>query len=163
MPNRLDTDTTVYFYENEFYPLSNFSAFRLHWNGHDFDTSEAAYHWEKFPHRRDIGEEIRCARSAHEAFKIAERRRNEYRPDWEAVRVQMMRSILRAKVDQHDYVRRKLMETGSRTLVEDSWRDAFWGIGSQGDGQNMLGHLWMEIRATLQMGEQHLPHAGRIV
>ncbi len=45
----LDTNTRVLFYEQEFYPLSNFSAFSLRWKGYRFDTSEAAYHWEKFP------------------------------------------------------------------------------------------------------------------
>lgn len=46
----LDTETQVLFYERDFYILSNFSAFRLCWCGHDFDTSEQAYHWMKFPH-----------------------------------------------------------------------------------------------------------------
>lgn len=60
-----------------------------------------------------------------------------------------MRDILRAKVNQHDYVRRKLLATGSRELIEDSWRDDFWGWGPNRDGQNMLGKLWTEIRSEL--------------
>jgi hypothetical protein len=47
--HKLDAETQVFFYEQEFYVLSNFSAFRLHWRGISFDTSEAAYQWEKFP------------------------------------------------------------------------------------------------------------------
>ncbi len=74
------------FYEREFYPLSNFSAFTLQWDGRRFDTSEAAYHWEKFPPDRnpDASKEdntrrhhlcwaIRTASSAHDAFKLAEK------------------------------------------------------------------------------------------
>jgi ribA/ribD-fused uncharacterized protein len=70
------------------------------------------------------------------------------RSHWDAVNI--MRNILRAKVVQHEYVRRKLLATGNRELIEDSWRDDFWGWGLNRDGQNMLGRLWMEIRADLR-------------
>lgn len=146
----LDTDTHVFFYERDFYVLSNFSAFRLHWKGEHFDTSEAAYHWEKFPDEPLIQSDILCAPSAHEAFKIAEVSARYRRADWDAVKVDIMRDVLRAKAAQHEYVRRKLLATGDRELVEDSWRDSFWGWGPSRDGKNMLGKLWMEIRAELR-------------
>ncbi|MEI9805655.1 MAG: hypothetical protein WDN48_16150 [Pseudolabrys sp.] len=72
----LDTDTRVFFYEQDHYYLSNFSAFKLRWMHHDFDTSEQAYQWSKFhgeeSHHPEIQRLIQYARSAHEAFKIAE-------------------------------------------------------------------------------------------
>jgi ribA/ribD-fused uncharacterized protein len=156
----LDTDERVCFYEQDFYVLSNFSAFTLQWRGHRFDTSEAAYHWEKFPdvpHNSDLLNASRLATrnaiiaapSAHEAFQIAARCSSVRRPDWDAVKVDIMRDILRTKIKQHEYVRRKLLQTGERELVENSWRDNFWGWGPNRDGQNMLGKLWMEIRAEL--------------
>lgn len=145
-----DTDTQVFFYEQDFYVLSNFSAFRLNWAGLDFDTSEAAYHWAKFHHHPGIQEQIRVARSAHEAFKIAERARGFRRPDWDDVKLGLMKDILESKALQHEYVLRKLLATGDRELIEDSWRDDFWGWGPKRDGQNMLGKLWMEVRAELR-------------
>lgn len=151
-----DTDQQVFFYEQDFYVLSNFSAFRLEWEGIDFDTSEHAYHWEKFATEDDdqtrngIAHAIMSARSAHEAFKIAEAQKHLRRIDWDAIKVQKMRNILRAKAAQHEYVRRKLLATGDRELIEDSWRDDFWGWGPNRDGQNMLGKLWMEVRAELR-------------
>lgn len=156
MNHGLDTDDRVCFSEQEFYPLSNFSAFAITWRGYRFDTSEHAYHWDKFPpdgYQRLLGEEsaiahrIRLSTSAHEAFKLAEREARFRRPDWDDVKVSVMRDILRAKVEQHEYVRRKLSETGDRELVENSWRDSFWGWGEDRNGLNMLGKLWMEIRA----------------
>lgn len=146
----LDTTERVRFYEHDFYVLSNFSAFRLTWNGVDFDTSEHAYHWEKFHGHPGIQRAIKDARSAHEAFKLAERHRHDRRFDWDDAKVEIMRRILRAKAAQHEYVRRKLLATGDRELVEDSWRDDFWGWGPNQDGLNMLGKLWMEIRAELR-------------
>ncbi len=146
----LDTDTQVFFYEQDFYILSNFSAFTLQWDGKRFDTSEAAYHYEKFPRHPDVRWAIQFAPSAHEAFKIAENNKEFRRKNWERVRVKIMGDILRAKAEQHEYVRRKLLATGNRELIENSWRDNFWGWGENRDGQNMMGKLWMEIRAELR-------------
>lgn len=155
MNHGLDTDERVCFYEQKFYPLSNFSAFSLRWRGNRFDTSEHVYQFEKFfdgeisGRRALVRDAIRNATSAHEAFKIAENNALLRREDWDGAKVYTMREILRAKVEQHEYVRRKLLQTGERELVENSWRDSFWGWGPNRDGQNMLGKLWMEIRAEL--------------
>lgn len=154
MNRKLDTDSHVFFYEQEFYVLSNFSAFRMYWEGRTFHTSEHAYHWAKFVSARsvDIRNLIFNAMSAHDAFKLAERYRDMRRPDWDAVKVEIMHSILWAKVRQHEYVERKLLETGDRVLVEDSWRDDYWGWGPNRDGKNMLGQLWMGIRSEIRAG-----------
>lgn len=146
----LDTPERVCFYEQEFYVLSNFSAFRVTFNGVCHDTSEHAYHMQKFPDDIQVRNALMLSQSAHEAFKTAERYRDRRRPDWDSVKVDFMRDILRAKADQHEYVRRKLLETGDRELVENSWRDDFWGWGPNRDGKNMLGNLWMQIRASLR-------------
>jgi len=148
----LDNDRQVFFYEQDHYYLSNFSAFSLYWEGQTFGTSEAAYHWEKFPGARcvDVRHHISHALSAHEAFKQAEANKYRRRSDWDDVKVGIMRRILRAKAAQHEYVRRKLLQTGDRELIENSWRDDYWGWGPNRDGQNMLGKLWMEVRAELR-------------
>jgi ribA/ribD-fused uncharacterized protein len=153
----LDNARQVFFYEQDFYVLSNFSAFNLRWRECTFPTSEHAYHWMKFFSgptvdglRASIAESIRFAPSAHVAFKLAEESKRFRRQDWDDVKVDIMRDILREKADQHEYVRRKLLATGERELIENSWRDDFWGWGPNHDGQNMLGRLWMEIRSELR-------------
>lgn len=148
--NGLDTPERVRFYEHDFYVLSNFSAFRVCGWGRDFDTAEHAYHWHKFQDHPHMQDQIQMSASAHEAFKFAEAMKSYRRRDWDEVKVGIMRDILRAKADQHEYVRRKLLATGDRELVEDSWRDDFWGWGPNRDGKNMLGKLWMEVRAELR-------------
>jgi ribA/ribD-fused uncharacterized protein len=161
----LDTAERVCFYEQDFYVLSNFSAFRILWRGRDFDTSEATYHWERFATGQEgqspaigsmawkVADAIRFAPSAHEAFKLAQENKNLQRRDWDTVKIGVMRDILRAKASQHEYVRRKLLATGDRELVENSWRDNFWGWGPNKDGKNMLGKLWMEVRAELSIAQ----------
>lgn len=149
----LDNETQVFFYEQDHYYLSNFSAFNLRWCGLIFPTSEHAYQWSKFDYAAHVlKRKILEAPSAHEAFKIAEDNRSIRRIDWDDIKVFRMHEILRAKADQHEYVRRKLLETGDRELIENSWRDDFWGWGPKRDGQNMLGLLWMEVREELRAG-----------
>ena len=148
----LDTPDRVCFYEQDFYVLSNFSAFAVQWKDHLFQTSEAAYHWEKFPDHFELQQMILHAPSAHEAFKIAERNKPYRTSRWDDIKRGVMKDILEAKVQQHEYVHRKLLATGDRELVENSWRDAFWGWGPSRDGQNMLGKLWMQIRSELRHG-----------
>ncbi len=146
----LDTESQVFFYEQDFYVLSNFSAFNVNVFGREFPTSEHAYHWKKFSETAPtIANRIRFERSAHDAFKSAEVYKADRREDWNDVKVHFMREILWAKVQQHEYVRRKLLQSETRELIENSWRDSFWGWGENRDGQNMLGKLWMEIRAEL--------------
>jgi ribA/ribD-fused uncharacterized protein len=160
----LDSDTRVCFYEQDFYVLSNFSSFNLvggfygspQSDGITFATSEHAYHWHKFqPTDSDLADAILFAPSAHDAFKLAERNKVNRWDRWDEFKVEIMRDILRAKVTQHEYVRRKLLATGDRELVENSWRDDFWGWGPTQDGANMLGKLWMEIRAEIRAKDTH--------
>ena len=155
--------TPVNFYEREFYVLSNFSAFEVVYNNNHFKTSEHAYQAQKFGvssgnsimtdddvRYRERYRGVQCARSAHDAFKYAETHKADRRPDWDQIKVDVMRDILREKAKQHEYVSRKLLETSDRPLIEMSWRDSFWGWGADQNGENMLGRLWMEVRSELQ-------------
>lgn len=135
----------IFFYEREFYPFSNFSSFQIEWEGRLWPTSEHAYQAEKFENE-EVKEKIRAMRSAHEAFKFAEVDKGSRRSDWDEVKLGIMKKILHMKVSQHPYVFKKLNDSGDRELVEDSWRDDFWGIGPNKDGMNHLGKLWMEVR-----------------
>lgn len=139
----------VLFYEINFYPLSNFSSFQVEWKGKLWPTSEHAYHSEKFEDEA-IKEEIRNTRSAHDAFRLSRTYENKYRKDWNGVRVGVMEDILRAKLEQHTYVKKKLLETGTREIIESSPKDAFWGWGPNKDGENQLGKLWMKLREEIK-------------
>jgi ribA/ribD-fused uncharacterized protein len=161
MNHKLDTDTQVFFYEQEFYVLSNFSSFSIVDRNLYFPTAEHLYHWRKFynsnagtyPQTILVADRVRTAPSAHEAFQIAQENKALRFQNWDEMKVPVMRHILRLKVAQHEYVKRKLLETGNRRLIEDSWRDDYWGWGPNKDGQNVLGKLWMELREELKTEE----------
>jgi predicted NAD-dependent protein-ADP-ribosyltransferase YbiA (DUF1768 family) len=57
-----------------------------------------------------------------------------------------MREVVKAKFDQHDDLRLKLIETGAALLVEgNTWSDRYWGR-CEGKGLNVLGSILMELR-----------------
>lgn len=139
----------VLFYERNYYVFSNFSSFAIEWKGKLWMSSEHAYHSEKFLDE-EMKENIRVCRSAHDSLKLAHANKDKYREDWQEIMVPTMKEIVRAKVDQHPYVKKKLLDTGDKEIIEDSWRDDFWGWGPNQDGKNMLGKLWMEIREEIR-------------
>ena len=71
------------------------------------------------------------------------------RADWERVKVDVMRTALRAKFTQHAAARELLLSTGRARLVENSPNDYVWGVGRDGSGRNLLGVLLAELREEL--------------
>lgn len=124
----------------------------LEWKGKLYMTSEHAYHSEKFTDET-MKEDIRATRSAHDAYVYGQEKKDVRRSDWDDVKLGIMKEILHAKVAQHPYVKKKLLESADRELIEDSWRDDFWGWGPNKDGKNWLGKLWMEVREEVAKKE----------
>ena len=137
------------FYEKEYYVFSNFSSFAIMWKGNFCMTSEHAYHTEKFEDE-SLKALVRSAMSAHDSQKVSHIHKDKYIKDWDSIKLKIMKEILYEKVRQHPYVRKKLLQSGDKTLIEDSWRDDFWGWGPNKDGANHLGRFWMEIREEIK-------------
>lgn len=136
------------FYEGEWNVFNNFSAFMVFWRGVLWATVEHAYQSAKFTDEKIILE-IKTALSPHDAKRIARRHKDSVRPDWLSINLGVMEEILRTKVAQHPYVKKKLIESKGLELVEDSPRDSFWGRGPDWKGLNWLGKIWMKIRDEL--------------
>jgi ribA/ribD-fused uncharacterized protein len=76
-------------------------------------------------------------------------KRVELRPDWEDVKIDIMRQVLKSKFTQNPELKAQLIATGDAELIEgNNWNDRFWGV-CRGKGQNHLGKLLMEVRAEL--------------
>lgn len=70
------------------------------------------------------------------------------RPEFEALKVEIMYSLLVKKFEGTD-LEARLLATGDAELVEgNSWGDTFWGV-CNGVGQNMLGRLLMQVRGRI--------------
>lgn len=142
-------DEPIYFYTKTcpFYELSNFSPHGFESEGVYWPTVEHYFQAQKFT---DPGyrERIRKASSPREARSFGQSRSIPIRPDWEAVREDVMFRALHLKF-QRPELKALLLSTGSRPLVEASPFDYFWGAGQDGSGQNRLGRLLERLRRQL--------------
>ncbi len=137
----------ITFYTPRFYVFNNFSAHAIEFRGEFYPTSEHAYQAAKCTDPRGR-EAIRNARSPSQAKLLANETYGAAKdPDWESKKVVVLEEILRVKLAQHPEAQDALRESGDDAIVEDSPTDYFWGQGADGSGQNMLGKLWMKLRA----------------
>jgi ribA/ribD-fused uncharacterized protein len=74
------------------------------------------------------------------------------RGDWEKVKVQIMKELLRQKFS-YPLLAQQLLDTGDAILVEgNDWHDTYWGVDAKtGLGANMLGVLLMSVRYELRI------------
>lgn len=79
---------------------------------------------------------------------------NEQNRDWEEHKVEYMYKVLQYKFEQHEELRRNLMNTGLRPLVKGS-HDIYWGDGGNGQGKNIHGKLLNKLRSQFLLEEFH--------
>jgi len=140
-----------YSVSDEFGAFSNFAPYPIRVGGKSWPTVEHYFQAHKFRDPADV-EVVRRARTPMLAARLGRDRRKKLRPDWDRARIQVMRTALRAKFEQHRELRELLLSTADAKLVEHTEDDDFWGDGGDGTGQNMLGRLLMELRLQLAAG-----------
>jgi type I restriction enzyme S subunit len=144
--------------------LSNMAGgFPLIVNDIKIRTSEALYQACRFPHIPEIQRLIIEQRSPMTAKMKGKPHRQNSRPDWDAVRVKIMRWCLRVKLVQNwDSFSELLLETANLPIVEQSRRDDFWGAKPVDKdtliGVNALGRLLMELREQVKNDSSELLH-----
>lgn len=139
-------DEIIGFYPREFYPLDNFSSFKVKVNGYLYSSLEESFQSMLFlPDHKEISEQIKNSYSAHEAQKIMHENINKVKYS-NKEKLVLMEKLLRLKIEQNPYVLKKLLETKNYTIMEDSPKDNYWGCGINREGENNLGKLWMKLR-----------------
>jgi type I restriction enzyme, S subunit len=135
--------------------LSNMApGYPLVVNGIAFFTAEHLYQCCRFPDAPDVQRRIIAEKSPMTAKMRSKPFRNFTRPDWDSIRVAVMRWCLRVKLAQHwGRFGELLIATGSKPIVEESHKDRFWGAKRNGNGLlegcNVLGRLLRELREEL--------------
>lgn len=125
--------------------LSNFYPSTIYIDKKPFATVEHAYQAHKTIDESSR-ELIRKAKTPQDAKKLG--RCVQLRPDWEEVKLPLMRAYLKQKFE-NPFLLHLLIDTGTAQLVHNnSWNDRYWGV-CKGVGQNWLGRLLMEIREDL--------------
>ncbi len=140
--------------------LSNMApGFPVRINGVFILTVEALYQACRFPHMPEVQRLILDQHSPMTAKMVGKPYRDNSRPDWDRVRVRIMRWCLRLKLLMHSLTFRDLLlSTGDRPIVEDSRKDDFWGALRVDSktlvGRNVLGRLLMELREEIRNGAE---------
>jgi ribA/ribD-fused uncharacterized protein len=151
---------------DEFGGLSNFAReFALEINGLVAHTNESLYQALRFPHRPDLQRLLLEEPNPAKVKRISRDYLQDSRPNWETLRKDIMRWCLQVKLAQHyKRVGDLLLASGDRPIVEQAYSDQYWGATLQEDGTlrgaNVLGLLWMDLRAELHAGKWK---PGRIV
>ncbi|KAH8832444.1 hypothetical protein DL96DRAFT_1667124 [Flagelloscypha sp. PMI_526] len=144
----------ILFYDKDkpHYGFTNFSSHPVTYRNKVYPTSEHLFQSFKFlDHRPRLAEHIRTySPRPSVAFSEARRFAPEVRKDWMNVNIQKMDDVLWHKFTQHPSLRTELLSTGNAELVEDSDKDAFWGIGADGQGRNELGKALERLREKLR-------------
>lgn len=126
--------------------FSNFSQYGFDIDGKHWPTSEHYFQAQKFAGTTHE-EEVRLAPTVRDAARIGRDRRLPLRPDWENVKLDVMRMALHHKFAAHPSLADLLLSSGDEEIIEQTTDDYYWGCGSDGSGMNMLGKLLMELRA----------------
>lgn len=154
------TDTHVYFWNSV---LSNWAEAEFEYKGQHFYNSEQAFMWEKANCFNDkkIADEILETLSPKTAKYLGRSIKNYDESVWEQERGTIMFEVCLAKFSQNSSLKRDLLSTGDKTIVEGSPFDKVWGVGLHWDddkildeknwrGENLLGKVLMQVRNKLR-------------
>jgi ribA/ribD-fused uncharacterized protein len=130
----------IYFYSrsSDYGWLSNFSPHGFELDDLYWPAVKHYFQAMKFPDD-PIQEKIRRVSSPKEAKKLGRTRSVPIRPDWEEVKEEVMYRAVRAKFEAHESIRRMLLDTGQRTLIENAPGVFYWGLRQGRDGQEQAG------------------------
>lgn len=132
--------------------FSAYSAHMVEYKGALHPTVEHAYHCQRF---NDIAlqQEIISARSPFLAWQVSQQYKNTQQPDFDERKVSIMEALCRAKLEQHEDVRRALIDSGTLRIIKHittgTKADGFWDDGNDSNGRNEAGKIWMKLRDRL--------------
>lgn len=142
---------TIKFYStNDTYgEFSNFALYPIKLKGKTWQTTEHYFQAQKFA-GTEHEDKIRNAPNPMKAAELGRTRKVKIRKNWDNLKDNVMFDALKAKFTQHEYLRKLLIETEDKILIEHTENDRYWGDGGDGSGKNKLGKLLMKLREQLK-------------
>lgn len=132
--------------------LSNTACLPIYLFDKKVANAEIVYHALKFSNNPDLQETILASDFVNDVRVLAEQQISHVRPDWETIKIDVMRWVLRAKFSHNiKEMRGGLLFTRNKELVVRSLTDDYWGailMHSEKDvlvGKNILGYLLKEL------------------
>lgn len=141
----------IYFYSpiDNYGEFSNFSEHGIEHEGAYYPTVEHFFQSQKF---LDAGysERIRKSQTPKEASILGRSRDFEIKKDWDQIKDDIMLLAVRKKFESNENLKKLLLSTEDKILIENSPYDNYWGIGRTGEGFNKLGVILMRIRELIK-------------
>lgn len=136
--------TVIFQFSGKYEWLSNFYESPITHEGLTYPSLENAYQASKVP-TKDRGPFTKIKPS--QSKKMG--RSCELPPNWESIKLSVMRDLIAKKFERGSELAEKLLGTGNSTLIEGNWwGDQYWGV-CDNEGENWLGKLLMERRRSL--------------
>lgn len=150
---------TIKFYsglKNSYQDFSNFAKapFTVHLKGHatTFPTVEHYFHYQKADLFNDKSAKIAILNTPDplQAKRIGRKVINFDPKTWDTVAEKHIANGMYLKFSQHPELKEKLLATGTENLLEANPYDNKYGIGRNGNGQNLTGKCLMRVRNLFQ-------------
>jgi ribA/ribD-fused uncharacterized protein len=129
--------------------FSNFAPFGIDLDGAWWPTVENYYQAQELMDPR-LRQSIRQAEMPINAKNLADENEGAIRPNWDAVKDEVMYRAVRRKFELHPALKAMLLATGAEDIAEANPADSYWGIGGDGAGLNKLGKIMTRIRDELR-------------
>ena len=160
---RENSNTVAFYGKNS--PFSNFHAVSFTVDNAQFNCTEQYYQLKKseFFSDRQTSQSIMETSNPSEMKRLGAKVKDFNQERWETVCVEMMQVGNLAKFTQNEQMRDKLIATETKTLVESSSIDLFWGSGiglhqkdtmnrEKWTGQNKMGEVLCKVRSDIIQG-----------
>lgn len=104
----------------------------------------------------DSEAEIRAALTPWEVERCVRKAESScpQRDNWDTTKMDVMLLGNYYKFKQNADAQALLLQTGSKSLVDHTPTDSFWGDGGDGTGKNLLGLMLMAVRKRLVLEEK---------
>ena len=133
-------------FNRKYFFLSNFYECPVFYEGLVYNSTEAAFQAAKILSGREYFTKMNPPAAKKEG------RRVNLREDWEEVKMGVMYDVCYVKFAFNPILKEKLLKTGDRHLEEANHHgDMIWGT-VDGEGENNLGKILMQIREDLADG-----------
>lgn len=155
-----ETSDYIYFWGSF---LSNFFETEIIYKGLKAYSSEQIFMAEKALcfNDQESYQKILQEKDPAKCKKLGKKVKGFKEDKWNEVKFQIMVMALTLKFSQNLELKKKLLATGNKTLVEGSPYDRVWGVGLKWDdplilnsnnwkGENLLGKALMQVRESLK-------------
>lgn len=135
--------------------LSNFQLCPVMYEGWIYPSTENCYQAAKIV-QAERGLFLHCTPAKSKSLWKEDRFPKLYTPEqWAKVKYDVMLTINLDKYLRNEDLLKLLLDTGNKNLEErNSWRDTDWGTHTDGNGQNNLGKILMNLRRHLRTHKQ---------